>query len=218
MTTKNFLTAYFDGDVSAEAIHDYIECWHSGAGLGQSLHAYLGMTWEDYSAWVKDSEVLQGLLKINELTRKFHTRIGPLLNDYLSHPPLSTEADRVFVQDRLAGYLNEWVQKDQLKEPCVQCGTATSTALLRDRQHKPHYQQKHRATVHFTGGVQFHSIVVRGKWRKAKSLLRKWIRRELAALAADVVFQPVRPLTHITLTAIVTPTKTTVATQTGVPQ
>ena len=205
MTTKSFLMAYFDGDVSAEAIHDYIERWHSGAGLGQSLHAYLGMTWENYSAWVKNPEVLQGLLKVSKLTRGLRARIESALGDCLSYPPPSADAGRVLVQSFLMDHFCELERKGQLKGPRVQCGTATSTALLRDRQHKPHYLQKHRATVHFTDGVQPHSIVVRGKWRKAKPLLRKWIGQKLASMAADVVLQPIEPLAHTVFTTIITP-------------
>ncbi len=47
-----FLTDYLNGTASAEQIHDYIELWSDGEeGLDQELHEYLGLTWNEYSAW-----------------------------------------------------------------------------------------------------------------------------------------------------------------------
>lgn len=33
-----------------------IERWHSGHGMGQQLHEYLGWTWEEYGHWVETNE------------------------------------------------------------------------------------------------------------------------------------------------------------------
>lgn len=34
-------------------MNDMIDAWHDGAGDGLELHEYLGMTWEEYAAWVE---------------------------------------------------------------------------------------------------------------------------------------------------------------------
>lgn len=38
---------------SERVMNDMIALWHDGAGDGQELHEYLGMTWEEYAAWVE---------------------------------------------------------------------------------------------------------------------------------------------------------------------
>ncbi len=36
------------------SMDDRIEAWHNGAGEGMELHEYLGMTWVEYAAWVRE--------------------------------------------------------------------------------------------------------------------------------------------------------------------
>ena len=45
------------GDVSPDQIDDFVEQWHVG-GSGLSLHEFLGMSWEEYSAWVLNPGLL----------------------------------------------------------------------------------------------------------------------------------------------------------------
>lgn len=40
-----------------EEVDDAIDAWHDGAGPGQSLHEYLGWTWEQYAHWVQTNEI-----------------------------------------------------------------------------------------------------------------------------------------------------------------
>lgn len=41
-------------------IHDAIAEWHDKPEDGVSLHAYLGMTWEQYARWVDYGELPEG--------------------------------------------------------------------------------------------------------------------------------------------------------------
>ncbi len=47
---------------SPEAIEDYIDQWHKGES-NQSLYAFLGMTFDEYTTWVKNPEILTDILK-----------------------------------------------------------------------------------------------------------------------------------------------------------
>ena len=38
--------------VPKDEIDDFVEKWHEDENTTQELHEYLGMSWEEYSAWV----------------------------------------------------------------------------------------------------------------------------------------------------------------------
>ncbi len=49
----NFIQLCLSGEVLEEDIDEFIDNWHEGkAGQYQSLHEFLGMSWEEYSIWV----------------------------------------------------------------------------------------------------------------------------------------------------------------------
>jgi hypothetical protein len=56
---KTFLQAYLDKDINAEAIDDYIDKWDSDNSIEEPLHEYLGMTYEQFSAYVMRDELPQ---------------------------------------------------------------------------------------------------------------------------------------------------------------
>lgn len=41
---------------------DLIDAWHNGAGEGQELYEFLGMTREEYSNYVKDQLIMDGMM------------------------------------------------------------------------------------------------------------------------------------------------------------
>lgn len=57
-----FVDEYLQGNELPEAIDDYIDQWHKGES-DQSLYAFLGMTLEEYTAWVKNPEILTDILE-----------------------------------------------------------------------------------------------------------------------------------------------------------
>lgn len=63
--TANFLDKFLRREVTAEEISDYIDAWHSSASH-LSLHAYLGMTAEEYAAWVSDASSLERIRRTTE--------------------------------------------------------------------------------------------------------------------------------------------------------
>ena len=75
----------------------------------------------------------------------------------------------------------------------VVVGSFTSSLILKDKGKYPH----HRATANFSNGVKPRTAGYKGKWRRAKKLLRRWVDDQRAYLALDVDFQPVEPLSKI---------------------
>ena len=70
-TGQTFLCKFLCGDATAAEIDDHIDAWHS-SGSELPLHAYLGMTAEQYAAWVIDASSLKpgGPLLLSSLEKR----------------------------------------------------------------------------------------------------------------------------------------------------
>lgn len=63
MYEKNFINDCLYGTAEIEDIDDYIEMWHQGQS-NLDLATYLGMTPEEYGAWVQQNDsVLRDILR-----------------------------------------------------------------------------------------------------------------------------------------------------------
>lgn len=63
MDKQNFISLCVAGLASPDDIDDYVERWHAGqAGKGQALSEYLGMSQQEYSDWVLDSDALAQII------------------------------------------------------------------------------------------------------------------------------------------------------------
>jgi hypothetical protein len=58
--TETFMAKFRRGEVSADQITDYIDAWH-GDVSEMTLPMYLGMTVQEYGAWVEDPTILERL-------------------------------------------------------------------------------------------------------------------------------------------------------------
>ena len=62
-----FMEQYCQGRVSADDIDDFIDRWHDAPPVAEGrvlpLHEFLGMTREQYEAWVHDVDVLPSLIR-----------------------------------------------------------------------------------------------------------------------------------------------------------
>jgi|SRR5690349_5343091 len=60
-TALSFFDLYDQGAVAADAIDDWIGCWHEQADravMGREIHDYLGLTLPAYQVWVYDPDAL----------------------------------------------------------------------------------------------------------------------------------------------------------------
>lgn len=74
MSTETFVEKCLNGDVLLDEVDEYVETWHT-ADTDQSLPEFLGMTEEEYNAWVLDESVLPYILK----ARKYHQSLERVL-------------------------------------------------------------------------------------------------------------------------------------------
>ena len=80
---ESFFSFYARGDALAEEIDDHVDRWHGGDGPeGQPLHQYLGLTSEEYSAWVEDASVLPSIVVARNTRRTLADALSETGHDF----------------------------------------------------------------------------------------------------------------------------------------
>ncbi len=72
---NDFITMCVRGEVLPEEIDDFIELWHKNDS-DKELHDFLGMTWEEYSAWVADGSILPLIITSHKTQRPLVELMG----------------------------------------------------------------------------------------------------------------------------------------------
>jgi hypothetical protein len=98
-----FFDLYSVGKALAEEIDDYIDTWHDGKGFGSSLHEYLGLTKEEYAAWVKDAYCLPVILD----ARLSHRLLKESIDEYQCRLQIAARAGDA----RALEQLKKWLKK-----------------------------------------------------------------------------------------------------------
>ena len=57
-----FIEQCLAGDIDPEAIDDFVDAWHDGAGPGVTLEDFLGMDATEYALWVERPGMLPSIL------------------------------------------------------------------------------------------------------------------------------------------------------------
>lgn len=99
--THNFIYSCILGEALLEDIDDFIDDWHSLRSPTQALHEHLGMTWEEYSLWGAEHELLPFIVIAH--------RDGKKLVDVLKERDSMPMAARADSPDR-AHRLLEWLK------------------------------------------------------------------------------------------------------------
>jgi hypothetical protein len=79
---KNFMTRLIEGTIPPTAIDEAIEKWHKGDYL-DPLHKFLGMSEEEYNAWVQDPKALDQIVENRKrcLAKEADDRKAPAMSD-----------------------------------------------------------------------------------------------------------------------------------------
>ncbi len=88
-----FIGLYLTGEALAEEIDDYIDAWHAAPG-GPQIYAYLGMSQEEYSLWLREPEALPQIAVARRQHRPLTSVISSALNK-MSTAALSSDAMKV---------------------------------------------------------------------------------------------------------------------------
>jgi putative heme iron utilization protein len=64
--SDTFMQKLFDGEVQMLEIDNYIEQWHN-SNSEKSLHEFLGMSWEEYSLFIKDPKFFESCITLTRI-------------------------------------------------------------------------------------------------------------------------------------------------------
>lgn len=96
---SNFIELCAQGEVVYDEIDDFVECWHKNS-CNLELHEFLGMSWENYSAWVAHPE----LLPLIVTAHKENKELVEIVNR-ANQLPLAARADRTVGARKLMQWL-----------------------------------------------------------------------------------------------------------------
>jgi hypothetical protein len=102
---STFMRLYSDGHAMADEIDDFIDRWHQEAptidGQLVSLHDFLGMTKDEYEAWVHDVSVLPHIVR----ARMNHTSLDTVMREHIDDMLLAARADNRTAIEALGKWL-----------------------------------------------------------------------------------------------------------------
>lgn len=90
MSEPSFMTLALNGNVLSDEIEDFVESWHA-SDANSDIHDFLGMTFEEYSLWASDANMIDLILE----ARHQHEPLKVAVNDNLR------------VQERIAARADE---------------------------------------------------------------------------------------------------------------
>lgn len=77
-----FIQLCLQGEVLPDEIDDFIEKWHQ-SDSSEELHEFLGMTWNEYAAWVADKSILSLIIASHKTSKPLH---DPMQNPVRDDP------------------------------------------------------------------------------------------------------------------------------------
>jgi hypothetical protein len=104
---ETFLDLALSGRALLLEIDDYVDAWHED-GHGVPLHAYLGLSAEEYSLWMSEPDMLAHIVR----ARRDHIQLGELVasvvndNDMSRDERIAARASDIGNIDRLKRWLH----------------------------------------------------------------------------------------------------------------
>ena len=100
-----FMDLYGGGYVMADEIDDFIDRWHEAApvvaGRPVPMHEFLGMTRDEYEAWVHDASVLPHVVR----ARLGHTSLDEIMHEHIDDMLLAARANNQTAIEALGKWL-----------------------------------------------------------------------------------------------------------------
>lgn len=103
MSDKSFIAKCIEGEALLSDIDDYIDEWHDIAPQNETLHDFLGMTWEEYSLWLADPDVLPYIVTAH----RGNVSLEELLEEHYYSLPLAARAGNAITSKNIMQWLKE---------------------------------------------------------------------------------------------------------------
>ncbi|WP_428483372.1 hypothetical protein [Rhodopila sp.] len=88
-----FMDLYSGGYLMADEIDDFIDRWHEEAKVVETdsipINEFLGMTRDEYEAWVHDASVLPHIVR----ARMSHASLDAVMHEHVDNMLLAARAD-----------------------------------------------------------------------------------------------------------------------------
>ena len=101
----NFMDLYSTGHVMAGQIDDFIDRWHEESPVTVGCHVplceFLGMTRDEYEAWVHDASVLPYIVR----ARESHISLDAMLSEHVDDMLLAARTDKHTAIEALGKWL-----------------------------------------------------------------------------------------------------------------
>lgn len=96
---KTFIELCLNGDAFLDEIDDFVDKWHDSEDTSEetSLHHYLGMTWSEYSLWVKDSDALASIINARRKGIELHEELRQELQPLAARADSTEEAQKILL-------------------------------------------------------------------------------------------------------------------------
>ena len=89
MSAKSFIQMCLDGDALDSEIDEFVRKWHASSSE-ETLQQFLGMTDEEYNAWVLDDSVLPLILK----ARRYGEPFSRVIQENIERIPTDHRSNR----------------------------------------------------------------------------------------------------------------------------
>ena len=100
-----FMDLYSDGHVLADEIDDFVDRWHNEAstalGHPTPLYEFLGMTQDEYEAWIHDASVLPHIVR----ARMSRVSLDVVMHEHIDDMLLAARANNQTAIEALGKWL-----------------------------------------------------------------------------------------------------------------
>lgn len=106
--SRSFIDKCISGDALLDEIDDYIDVWHDDSAPEDiELHDYLGMTWQEYSLWVADPNILGLIVDARKRRQPLESALTEKITLLAARASSNEEAQCIMKWLQRSGKLNE---------------------------------------------------------------------------------------------------------------
>ena len=104
----SFIDVCISGDAFLDEVDDYVDAWHDDNTLeAVELYEYLGMTWQEYSLWITNPNILGSIVNARRKGLSLESAPAQEIHALAARASSKEEAQRVMSWLKRIGKLHE---------------------------------------------------------------------------------------------------------------